>query len=162
MKKFVIKASAMLALFLFAFGGFSQNFIAKSAYAGGDKKKETKIAKAEIGKDGNYSFKEGKFVDLDPLVVPIVGNNGVSQLISIAVTLEVDSGMAEKVDTYSPRITDAFIQDMYGALSREAAMENGIVKVKMIKYRLKKVLKRVLGEDMQANILLQGLQQRRV
>lgn len=100
------------------------------------------------------------FVKLDPLLLPIIDEDGIQQVVSMVVSIEVNSDNASKVKLYSPRLTDAYIQDMYGVLNRHAALKDGIIQVRMIKERLNKVTGEILGHDIEAEVLLQLVQQR--
>lgn len=104
-----------------------------------------------------------KFVEMDPLVLPIVTRNGVTQVLSMVVVLEVPDEKAMKsAEHLAPRLKDAFIQDMYGALSHEAVMSDGLLQVAPIKERLTRISNRVLGEDAVDDVLIQVIQQRRM
>lgn len=101
-----------------------------------------------------------EYVKLDPLMLPIVDRNGVSQMVRIVVSLQVaDLPTAEEVRSLSPRLTDAYIQDMYGVLGRKAATPDGIIQVGYIKHRLHKATIAVLGEGKVQDVLLQHVQQ---
>lgn len=101
------------------------------------------------------------FVELDALILPIVGKDGVSQVVSLVVALEVgDEAAAEEVKLMTPRLKDAFIRDLYGSLNREAAMTGGVVQVGAIKKRLTEISKKVLGEEVVQDVLLQVVSQR--
>lgn len=103
------------------------------------------------------------FVELDALILPIMDDRGVTQTVSMIVTLEVPSDeIAKEIERLSPRIKDAFIQDMYGTLNRKTSMDKGVVNVGMIKERLKRLSQRVVGEGKVNDVLLQVVQQRRV
>ncbi len=102
-----------------------------------------------------------EYVKMDPLVLPIVDNDGVHQVISMVVSIEVETvNEAEKVKRLRPKLTDAYIQDMYGSLHKHAALQGGIVRVDLIKKRLNKVTDKILGEDIHSDVLLQVVQQR--
>lgn len=117
-----------------------------NAYAAGKSEKE------EGGKE---------YVKLQPLMVPIIDNYGVSQIVSLVVSLEVDGVFAaDKVKAMSPRLTDAYIQNMYGAMSESMGIKNGVIQVLYIKKRLNEVTEEVLGDDLHAEVLLQVVQQR--
>ena len=61
----------------------------------------------------------------------------------------------------SPRLTDAYIQDMYGILNKHAALKGGIIQVHMIKQRLNEVTDKVVGDaDIHTEVLIQVVQQR--
>ncbi len=123
-------------------------------------------AKAEESKDhgGGHGEAGGDekpaFVEMDPLVVPIMDNDGIAQVISMAITIEVENeGGAQKVRDLKPRIKDAMIQNMYGMLNQQAALNNGVIKVDYVKKRLNDVTAKVMGEGVVKDVLLQMVQQ---
>jgi flagellar FliL protein len=100
------------------------------------------------------------FVQLDPLILPVIDGKGVSQTISMVVVLEVaDKKNEDMVKRLIPKLNDAYIQDMYGVLSRKNAMPNGVVEVGMIKSRLNHISQGVLGDGIVKDVLLQVVQQ---
>lgn len=168
MRKIII---AVVALLLLAGGGAGAYFYFNQkaeASAGDEASKEHDAAKedkkAEGGHGGGGGHGEGggiEYVKMDPLLLPIVNNEGLTQVVSLVVALEVsDAAKKDEVTKLMPRITDAFIQEMYGALSHQGAMKNGMVQVNMIKERLKKIVEKAAGKDMVDDVLLQVVQQR--
>ena len=118
-------------------------------------KREAKAAHAK------EEHKDLKFVRLEPLVLPIIGDDGVSQVVTLVVALEVNGAEAqEKAEMYAPRLKDAFIQDMYGVLNRKASLHGGVIKVDKLKARLNRVTTKVLGENQVNEVLLQVVQQK--
>lgn len=116
---------------------------------------------AEVEEDKEEKNLHAEFVELDPLILPIVDDEGVSQVVSLVIALEVhDSAGKEKVSFLEPRLKDAFIQDMYGVLNRHAALKGGVIQVSSIKKRLNHISAEVLGEDVVSDVLLQVVQQR--
>ena len=102
-----------------------------------------------------------EFVELDPLILPIIDTEGVTQTVSLVIAIEVASPEAKKeVETLAPRLKDAFIQDMYGVLNQHAALKGGVIQVSTIKSRLNKITTDVMGEDVVNDVLLQVVQQR--
>ncbi|MCK5375016.1 MAG: flagellar basal body-associated FliL family protein [Alphaproteobacteria bacterium] len=117
----------------------------------------TSIAHASEKKaKGNSS----EYVKLAPLLLPIIDENGVQQVVSMIVAIEVDGSNAERVKEISPRLTDAYIQSMYGILNRHAALKGGIIQVRMIKEHLNRITDEVLGDEIDTEVLLQHVQQR--
>lgn len=101
------------------------------------------------------------FVELNPLIIPVINNSGVTQMVSLVVAVEVDSQeKADKVTKYSPRLTDAYLSELYGSFSREAP-DNGIIPIGYVKERLNKTGDKVLGEEVISDVLVQVLQSRR-
>lgn len=132
------------------------------ASAGAEVGKNHEEAKAEKGHGGGHGEKTHyEYVELDPLILPIVDQNGVSQVVSVVIALEVmDADAMHEVERMTPKLKDAYIQDMYGELNRHAAMKGGVVQVSSIKERLNKISTQVMGEDVINDVLLQVVQQR--
>lgn len=164
MKKIMIM---LVALLLIGGGGAGAYFYfmkpAEAAQTEGDHdaKAEKKSAKKEKHK-GDKEHVE--FVELDPLILPIIDENGVVQTVSLVIAIEVSAPEnAGKVNTLAPRLKDAYIQEMYGVLNKQAALnKDGIIQVNMLKERLNKISVKVLGEDVVDDVLLQVVQQRPV
>lgn len=154
MKK-VIMTLAALALLTGVAGG-AYLFLMKPAQAS-EKSEKKETAKSEGG-DAAVSF-----VQMSPLTLPILDKNGVSQIISIVISIEVkDEIAAKEVERLTPRLKDAYIQDMYGVLTKQAAMAGGVIQVGYIKNRLNQVTAKVMGKDKVNDVLLQVVQQRPV
>ena len=114
--------------------------------------------KPDKGKKSEGGVSE--YVKLAPLLLPIIDEDGIQQVVSMVVAIEVNGGDADKIKKASPRLTDAYIQNMYGILNRHAALKDGIIQVNMIKARLNKVTTEVIGNEIEAEVLLQMVQQR--
>jgi flagellar FliL protein len=106
--------------------------------------------------------KEGTFeyVDLNPLSIPVINEKGVVQQVSIAVSLECPMGKRDTLNIYKPRLMDAYLRELYGALgSGRAMMQGNIVDVEALKSRLTIVTERVVGPDLVSEVLLQSVHQ---
>jgi flagellar FliL protein len=163
MKKMLLMA---VALMLLGGGGFAAYtfFGSKSAEAAVDpKNKSAEEQKAEDAKKKSEEDAKVAFVKMDPLTLPVVGKNGIIEIINISVTLEVeDAEKAKEIEKFAPRLKDAYIQDMYGALSSNTGMaQNGVVEVNVVKERLHKITAKVLGNESVRDVLLQAVQQRK-
>ncbi len=154
MKKLVI---AIIALVLLGGGAyFAYSFFNNSAQAT-ESKEPAKAAEAA------KETAPPSYVEMKPLVLPIVDKDGVSQIISIVISLEASTPeSAAEVEMMKPRLTDAYIQGMYGVLSAKSVMEGGILQVGHIKSRLNSITTKVLGENKVKDVLLQVVQQRHV
>ncbi len=101
-----------------------------------------------------------EYVKLDPLILPVVDNDGVYQIVSMVVSLEVETlSEADKIKAAKPRLADAYIQDMYGIMNVHEGLKNGIVQVALVKERLNKITSKVMGDEVHAEVLLQAIQQ---
>lgn len=105
-----------------------------------------------------------QYVELDPLLLPIIDDSGITQQVSLIVKLEIeDPAQLADVTAKTPKIVDAFVSDLYGALSQTAAtMENGVLRLDRIKSRLRNTANKVMGENKINDVLLQVVQQHRV
>ncbi|MGH1398293.1 MAG: flagellar basal body-associated FliL family protein [Alphaproteobacteria bacterium] len=123
---------------------------------------EEELEKVEAKKAEKKKEKEEKkhyeYVELDPLMLPIIDKNGVSQVLSMVVMVETADPVAiEKVE---PKLTDAYIQELYGVLNEHAALKGGVIQIEYIKAKLNKVSKKVAGDEVVHDVLLQVVQQR--
>lgn len=102
-----------------------------------------------------------EYVKMDPLLLPIIDEDGVQQVVSMVVAIEVGGvADADKIKLMKPRLTDAYIQNMYGMLNKHAALKGGVIQVKMIKDKLNAVTDKIVGDEIETEVLLQVVQQR--
>ncbi len=120
------------------------------ASGGGNKSDSSKAKTEKKTKIANFGY-----IDLDMITIPIITKEGLFQQFTFAVTLEVIMKDVPDVHEYRPRLADAYIQDLYGALAEnEELINNHLVNIKAIKKRLKKVTDEVLGDDLKVNDVL--------
>ncbi|HEY0901545.1 MAG TPA: flagellar basal body-associated FliL family protein [Micavibrio sp.] len=130
-------------------------------------------AEASVGAEGEHAAaKDVKkehnpehmaFVQMDPLVLPIIDADGISQMVSLVIVLQVgDEKQKASVEGQMFRIKDAYIQDMYGSLNKHVAVKDGVLQVDILKKKLSAANDRVLGEGVVSDVLLQVVQQRRI
>ena len=113
------------------------------------------IKKAEPKKDEKLSF-----VQLDPLILPVIDGHGVTQTISVVVSIEcADDKAQDNVANKKPVLTDAYLQDLYGTLSKKDAMPDGTLQVGKLKARLNKITQGVMGDGVVKDVLIQVVQQ---
>jgi len=159
----------LLAVVLIGAGGAGGYFFfQKQAIASlGEEKAGAVEAKRARDKAARLSEKEAKnlrFVEMEPIILPIIDADGVSQVVTLILSLEVTSDKdAEYVEMLKPRLKDAYLQNMYGVLNRKASMDDGgIIKVDELKERLNRVSKEVLGAKKVNSVLLQVVNQREI
>ncbi len=146
---------------------------AAPAFAGGHgaapKKDSGGHGEAKKGGDGGHGSaadtsddpSRPQYVKISPLILPMIGDNGVEQVVSLVIVIEVQSrDIATEVIGMSPKLNDAFITDLYGAIDRRDRMRNGLLDVSYIKERLTKLTVGIMGPDKIKGILVQGITQR--
>ncbi len=137
MRKFVLSLAII--------AGF---FIAGDAYA---------AKKEKSDKDGGSI----EYVQMNPLVLPIIDNDGLYQVLNLVVTIEVGgAGDADKVKAKKIRLNDAYIQNMYGMLNEYDAIRHGIIQVNVIKDRLNSITDDIMDGEVETELLLQLVEQR--
>lgn len=100
------------------------------------------------------------YIDLKPLVVPVIDDRGLTKQISVVVSLVVPYAKAEEVEAMMPRLTDAYIGDLYNLFgSGNAMMDGDIVDVGAVQAALTEKTGKILGPDMVKEVLLEVVQQ---
>lgn len=101
-----------------------------------------------------------QFVELNPLILPVITSEGRTEVVSLVVAIEVDSQeKADKVTKFQPRLTDAFLSDLYGAFS-DKMPASGVIPIAYLKERLNFMSAKVLGEHVVSDVLVQVMQKR--
>ena len=101
------------------------------------------------------------YVRFNPLQLPLIGDDGIDQVIDIIVALEVpDDAAADQVIAMAPRLNDAILRDLYGVLHTSRIMRNGVVNVNAIKHRIVGVAQGIMGDELVTDALVQGVAQR--
>jgi flagellar FliL protein len=156
----------LLALMLLGAGGaggyfyFQQTAVASYGAENLDAR-AAKEAEKQAAKKASAEAKNLRFVEMDPIILPIIDSTGVTQVVTLVISLEViGEDNAEHATLMAPRLKDAYIQDMYGVLNRKASMEGGVIKVEELKERLNKISSKVLGDNKINDVLLQVVNQR--
>jgi hypothetical protein len=124
------------------------------------------MARAEDDEDNGGKPKkpppEFEYVELKPLTLPIINSNGLTQQVSLLVSLEVPYGKTDEIKAAAPKLADAYISDLYGALGSGSAMlKGGIIDVNAVKEHLTADTTKVLGPDKVHAVLLDVMQQSR-
>ena len=116
----------------------------------------------ESNKEGPHP--DFEYIEMKPLTLPVITEQGLTQQVSLVVSLEVPFGKKDEVESLSPRLADAYLQDLYGALGGKssAMMVNNVIHIQAVKKRLNLVSYKVLKQDQLHDVLLQVLQQRRM
>lgn len=112
------------------------------------------------GEEAAAATPDFEYLDMKPLVLPIITEKGLTQQVSLVISLEVPYGTKDKVKAMEPKLADAYISDLYGALGTgHGLMKNNVIDIPAIKSRLSKNTIKVLGPDKVNDVLLQVVQQ---
>ena len=101
------------------------------------------------------------FVNIGPLTVPVLGAERIDQFVTLMVALELsDMIAAESVRAQAPRLTDAFLTTIYGAIASGKVMSGGVLDVPQVKSKLGEAASKVLGKGAIRDVLIQIVNQR--
>ncbi|MCD8494052.1 MAG: hypothetical protein LRY39_01280 [Alphaproteobacteria bacterium] len=102
-------------------------------------------------------------VELGPIIVPVIDRDGLSQTISLVISVEaMDTLAADKVKYNEPRLKNAYLQEIYGILNRYAALKGGVLAVTTLQEHLNKATDKILGKGIAHGVTLEVVQQRPV
>lgn len=113
-------------------------------------------------KSGMFSSGPQNFyVRLNPMILPVVGDKGVQEIVSVLVALEVsDQHNIEIVNGVLPRLNDAYMRALYGTIDKTAYRNGRFIDVTKIKSCLATVTDNVVGKGIVHDVLIQGVNQR--
>jgi flagellar FliL protein len=112
------------------------------------------------GKKSNKPPPDFEYVVMQPLMLPIITEQGLTQQVSLQVSLEVPYGQTDEIKAMQPKLADAYINDLYGMLGAGGGMMQGsVIDVPAIKRHLSEDTDRVLGPNKVHSVLLQVVQQ---
>jgi len=100
------------------------------------------------------------YLRLNPIVVPMVGKEKVEQFVTVVATIEVDAAKQAHAQGNVPRLIDAFISTLYGALDDKSVMNGGVVNIPAVKQKLSAAAEKVLGPGVSQGVLVQVVTQR--
>lgn len=104
-----------------------------------------------------------EYIDMKPLTLPIITEKGVMQQVSLIISLETPFGKKVEVEAYQPRLADAYLRDLYVALSEDKKlMRNNLIDVDAVKNRLSDVTYSIVTREQVTNVLLQVMHQRQM
>jgi hypothetical protein len=108
-------------------------------------------------KDAKPSF---EYYQIAPIIVPVITDKGLTRQVSMVVMIEIPSGKMEEIQKFKPRLLDAYIRDLYGAMGAgQVFMRAEMVDAEALRSRLMKVTERVVGNELAKDVLLQSVTQ---
>ena len=103
------------------------------------------------------------FVHLDPMVLPIITDDGAEQLVTLQIAIEVKNfDIADSIHANMPIVRDALMRALYGGLGSGALRNGALVDVEKIKNKATVALDSVIGADGIRDVLVEAVAQRRL
>lgn len=141
-------------------------YTAAYASSGGEKKSEGHDSSGG-GKKGDEDVSGGRFagdpiyVRMEPLVVPVISEEGLQQMVTMLVVIEVSSfEAADFVHSHMPRVRDAIVRAIYGGLSSGDIRNGKMVNLGKAKANIAEQVRKVMKPDMLKDVLVEGVAQR--
>lgn len=154
MKKIILLVLALLVLVGAGVGGYVM--FGPKAHKEGEEHVEEKPKKKERSGPPVY-------VQVGPMIVPVLGAKTVEQNIMITISLEVDDdSVKEEVRQKSPRLVDAYVQALYGGIDKGQVIDGQVLNIPALKNKLMETTEKVLGPDVAHDVLIQSVSQRPV
>lgn len=89
-----------------------------------------------------------EYVDMNPILMPVISREGRTQNMSILISLGIDQGRKPFLEGYQPRLTNAYIQTLYSMFNNgEAVRPEGRFDAEKVQMRLMKVTEDMLHEN---------------
>jgi len=162
---FIVLGTALQPRLVFAEEGAAPAPPAASADSGkkeGDKKEEGGSKKPDDVSGGRFAG-DPVFVHLDPMVLPVITEDGAEQLVTLQIAVEVKNfDVADNVHTNMPLVRDALMRALYGGLGNGALRNGMLVDVSRIKAKATAALNPVIGAENIRDVLIEAVAQRRL
>lgn len=104
---------------------------------------------------------EFAYIELRPLILPVITPRGLTQQVSLVISLEIPYDDRAHVEHLLPKLTDAYIGELYGQLGIGGGLmtPQGALDPVEIKSRLSNTTDKVMGPEKVHDVLLQVVQQ---
>tara|TARA_R110002124_G_scaffold172900_1_gene340436 strand:- start:592 stop:1062 length:471 start_codon:yes stop_codon:yes gene_type:complete len=90
---------------------------------------------------------ELEYVDMSPILLPVISREGKTQNISILISIGIDQGQGPFLEGYQPRLANAYIQALYSMFDNgEAIRPSGAFDAEKVQTRLLAVTEKMLHD----------------
>ena len=155
---------ALLAIALLSWS-CAPAYAAEHAESGGGGEEEGGKKGAKDDKDGVITGGRFKgdliYVHIQPMVVPVINENGAEQIVTMIIDLQVKNfDAADTMHSNMPRVQDAILRTLYGGLGQGTLKKGHLVNIAKIKAKIHTAVELALGQDLVDDVLIQGVAQR--
>ena len=133
----------------------------EAASSGGEGKSDSKKKGGDDDVTGGRFAGDPIYVHLAPLILPVINENGVEQIVTIILDIQVkDFDTAEKLHANMPRVMDSLMRNLYGGLGQGALRNGKLVNVGKVKSKAVAAVSEIVDQDKIQDVLVQGVSQR--
>jgi flagellar basal body-associated protein FliL len=130
--------------------------------AEGEKPEDKKKGKEKSPFDVTDGPQNSFYLKLDPMIMPVLGQNNVQETVSMIVALQIsEQKNIEEVSHLVPKIKDAYMSALYGNLNKAAYRNGQFLDVNKLKSKLILVTESFANKKIIQDVLIQGVSQRR-
>jgi len=106
-------------------------------------------AAASTSKESAAEKKDGglEYVDMSPILMPLISRGGKTQNISILISIGIDQGGKAFLESYQPRLANAYIHALYNMFDNGEAVRGGMLDAKKVQIRLLEVTENMLHDN---------------
>ena len=117
------------------------------------------------GKEGEEEKKDRRgdlnYVRMEPMVIPVISDNGAQQLVTFIIQLQVkDFSAAERLQSRMPQLTDAIFTALYGGLGQGSLRQGHQVVIPKVKKRIIDAVDKTFEPGLVEDVLIGGVGQR--
>ncbi len=124
-------------------------------HGGGEKKEKDGVITGGRFKGDNI------YVHLQPLVLPVISENGAEQIVTLRIDLQAhDYDAAQAMHSNMPRVQDSVMRALYGGLGQGTLRNGHMIDMAKVKARVAEALERTLGTGKVDDVLVQAVAQR--
>lgn len=101
------------------------------------------------------------YVHIQPMVVPVINENGAEQIVTMLIDLQVKNfDAADTMHSNMPRVQDAILRTLYGGLGQGTLKKGHLVNIAKTKAKIHAAVELALGQDIIDDVLIQAVAQR--
>lgn len=118
------------------------------------KKKDDNVSGGRFAGDPIY-------VHIEPMVLPVINDNGVEQIVTLIIDVQVKNfDAADNMHSNMPKVMDSLMRNLYGGLGQGALRNGKLVNVSKVKTKAISAVGEIIGIENVQDVLVQGVAQR--
>lgn len=102
------------------------------------------------------------FMKLPPIMVSLLGPNRVTQFVTVVIVVEIPELKKPEAERQRVMLHDALLSTIYGSINDGQVMAGEVLMPAALKEKLVAVARKVLGEELVKDVLIQTVLQRKL
>ena len=156
----------IIIFFLFLPGGLCVPHVVRAEEGGGESaaKEEGSKKEGEVKEESGAAHPDFEYIDIRPLSIPLITDQGAMQQVTVVISLEVPYGKRDDVRALEPKLADAYLQSLYGGISSGRILKDGktVLDPVAVHDRLNDITAKILTQDLYHDVMLQVMQQKKI